>query len=222
MENEIRPGMARAAVLTPTAAGIAGALGLLWLAPDGPVPEGGASARGYRAVTGWVADGPRWTGALLEAATEGTLVLLGLLLAAVGWRALRRRDAGGIAGTVLVGLGTVAAYVLSEAVKSVVDEERPCRALRDAVAVAVCPEPGDWSFPSNHATLAVALAVGVAVLRPVLAAAALPLGAVAALLRVAVGVHYPHDVLAGAVLGCAVVAGVLAGARPWGTRLVSG
>ncbi|MFK0237292.1 hypothetical protein [Streptomyces vinaceus] len=156
MDNEIHghrrsrtPGTARRAVLAPAAAAIAGALGLLWLAPDGPVPADGPSARAYRAVTEWVADGPGRTGTLLGAATEGTLVPLGLLLAAVGWRAPRRRDAHGIAGAALVGVGVVAAYVCSEAVKTLVDEERPCRAVRDAVVLAVCPEPGDWSFPSN-------------------------------------------------------------------------
>ncbi|HSX99979.1 MAG TPA: phosphatase PAP2 family protein, partial [Streptomyces sp.] len=67
----------------------------------------------------------------------------------------------------LIGLGTVAAYAVSEAVKLVVDEERPCLALRTgADLIAECPGAGDWSFPSNHATLAAGMAVGMAVLRP--------------------------------------------------------
>ncbi|MEU9919376.1 phosphatase PAP2 family protein [Streptomyces sp. NPDC051001] len=120
------------------------------------------------------------------------------------WTAIRRKDTQGIAGSVLTGLGTVVAYAVSEAVKLVVDEERPCRALRAGVAsVAECPGVGDWSFPSNHATLAAGLAVGLAVLRPRLTAITLPLAGAAALLRVLVGVHYPHDVLASG----AVVAG---------------
>ncbi|WVU05486.1 phosphatase PAP2 family protein [Streptomyces prasinus] len=97
----------------------------------------------------------------------------------------------------------------------VVDEERPCRALRTGVdLVAECPGAGDWSFPSNHATLAAGLAVGLAVLWPRLAAITLPLAGVVALLRVPVGVHYPHDVFAGALLGGAVVAAVLLAFMP--------
>ncbi|AXE77718.1 hypothetical protein C5746_13045 [Streptomyces atratus] len=171
---------------------------------------GGASASAYRSLTGAVADGPSWTGPLLEAATEGTLVVLGLLLVWAWWGAVRRGDTRLSAGTVLTGIGTVLAYAVSEAVKQVVDEARPCRVLRSgAEAVAECPDPGDWSFPSNHATLAAGLAVGLAMLRPRLAAVTLPLAGAAALLRVLVGVHYPHDVLAGAVLGGSVTAAVL-------------
>ncbi|XPR82345.1 phosphatase PAP2 family protein [Streptomyces prasinus] len=87
------------------------------------------------------------------------------------------------------------------------DEERPCRALRTGVdLVAECPGAGDWSFPSNHATLAAGLAVGLAVLWPRLAAITLPLAGVVALLRVLVGVHYPHDVLGGAVVAAVLLA----------------
>ncbi|MGR3933281.1 phosphatase PAP2 family protein [Streptomyces sp. BRA346] len=146
-----------ARLLGPAALLAAGAAAIVLLSPGGlgdpgPVEVGhGASASAYRALTGAVADAPM---APLEAASEGTVAVLGLLLAVLGWTALRRKDARGIAGTTVVGLGTVAAYALSEALKLVVDEERPCRAVRGAAAIAHCPAAGDWSFPSNHATLA--------------------------------------------------------------------
>lgn len=209
---------------TNHAARLFGALGLLgmtavvvaWLAPGGlgeasaVEVTGGASASAYRWLNRAVADAPSWLGPLLELATEGTLVILGLLLVWKLWTSFRGNDIRGIAGSMLTGLGTVAAYAVSEAVKLVVDEERPCRALATASAgVAECPEPGDWAFPSNHATLAAGLAVGLAMLWPRLAAITLPLAGTAALLRVLVGVHYPHDVLAGALLGGAVVAAAL-------------
>ncbi len=76
------------------------------------------------------------------------------------------------------------------------------------------PRSGGWSFPSDHATLAAGPAVGLAVLWPRLAAITLPLAGAVALLRVLVGVHYPHDVLAGALLGGAVVAAVLLAFMP--------
>ncbi|MER6140930.1 phosphatase PAP2 family protein [Streptomyces sparsogenes] len=205
----------------------AGAVALALLYPGGlgkagPVEvTGGASVAVYRAVNGVVADGPSWAGALLDLVADGLLVVLGLLLAWVGWAAVRRRSARDLAAAVLVGVGTVVAYASSEALKLVVDEERPCRAVRGVEAVTDCPGAGDWSFPSNHATLAVGLAVGLAVLLPRLAALALPLGAVVAVARVAAGVHYPHDVLAGAALGAAVVAALLWSAGPPATRAVA-
>lgn len=199
-----------------------------WLSPGGLGDAGpvrvvdGASASAYRSVTGAVADAPPWVGTALEVTTEGTLVVLGLLLVLVWWLAVRRGDAHGVGATIVIGAGTVAAYAVSEALKLVVDEERPCRAVWGAgVAIAECPAPGDWSFPSNHATLAAGLAVGLAVLRPRLAAVTLPLAGAAALLRVTVGVHYPHDVIAGAVLAAAVVVPVLLAFTPPVTRLVS-
>src|SRR4051794_5310281 len=192
-----------------------------WLSPGGlgeagPVEvTGGASASVYRSVTRAAEDAPSWLGLFLEVATEGTLVILGILLVWMWGTAIRRKDTREAAGSVLTGLGTFAAYAVSEAVKLVVDEERPCRAVHaGAEAVAECPGSGDWSFPSNHATLAVGLAVGLAVLRPRLAWITLPVAGAAALLRVLVGVHYPHDVLAGATLGGAVVAAVLLACLP--------
>ncbi|THA73204.1 phosphatase PAP2 family protein [Streptomyces sp. A0642] len=182
----------------------------------------GLSASAYRSVTGMVADAPSWAASLLEAACDAALVVLGLLLAWVCWSAVRRADTRVSAGAVLTGIGTVLAYAASEAVKLVVDEERPCRVLvREAATLAPCPPPGDWSFPSNHATLAAGLAVGLALLRPRLAAVALPLAGAAALLRVMVGAHYPHDVLAGAVLGGSAVAAVLLAFLPLARAAVS-
>ncbi|MEV6575673.1 phosphatase PAP2 family protein [Streptomyces sp. NPDC051577] len=164
---------------------------------------------------------PSWAGTALEAAGEGTLLFLGLLLAWVGWTALRRRDVSGLAGVAVTAAGTVVAYGLSEAIKLLVDEERPCRALPGVAALAPCPEPGDWSFPSNHATLAIALAVGVTLARPRLATLVLPVAGAAALLRVLVGVHYPHDVLAATVLGATAVVTVRLLVQPIAVRAVS-
>ncbi len=202
-----------------------------WLSPGGLGDAGavrvtdGVSVSAYRSLTGAVANAPAWLGRLLEVASEGTLVVLGLLLGWMGWMGIRRHDVRTVAGSLLTGLGTVAAYAVSEAVKLVVDEERPCRALgagaRAVEVVAECPEVGDWSFPSNHATLAAGLAVGLTLLRPRLAAVTLPLAGAAALLRVLVGVHYPHDVLAGAVLGGTVVAALLLAFLPIAERAVS-
>ncbi|WP_425471005.1 phosphatase PAP2 family protein [Streptomyces armeniacus] len=107
----------------------------------------------------------------------------------------------------LAACALVVAYGLSEVVKLLVAEERPCRAVPDAAPpLAACPASGDWSFPSNHATLALAAATGVALLWRGLAWLAVPVGLLTAFSRVFVGVHYPFDVLAGGLLGATVAA----------------
>ncbi|GAB2636858.1 phosphatase PAP2 family protein [Kribbella swartbergensis] len=203
---------------------IAGAVAVLLLYPGGlgtPEPvrvTGGESVTVFREVNEVVAGAPSWVGSLVDLAGDGLLIVLGLLLV---WAALRQRDARALAGVLLTGFGTVVAYGVSEALKLVVDEERPCRVVSGVSVIAHCPAMGDWSFPSNHATLAAGLGVGIALLWPRLAVIALPLAAGDALARVAAGVHYPHDVAAGAALGAACVAALLLLANPLVTRLVS-
>ncbi|SDZ04468.1 undecaprenyl-diphosphatase [Micromonospora pattaloongensis] len=186
-----------------------------WGRPEPVDVTAGASASAYR----WVVDGStRWHGPA-ELVGEAALVLLVLLAAAVWWVG-RRRGPQATARTALVAVGATVAYALSEALKPVVDEQRPCRALTGLPPVD-CPPVGDWSFPSNHATIAGALAVGLALLAPRLAALTLPLGLVAAGLRVAAGAHYPHDVIAGLVLGATVTAATVLAFGPLAARLTA-
>lgn len=100
-------------------------------------------------------------------------------------------------------VGVVLAYLLSEGGKLVFTEERPCSVWALATE---CPPPGDWSLPSNHATLAfgAAAAIALAVGRSWLTWSAMVLAAVVAVGRVAQGVHYLHDIALGAVLGVTV------------------
>ncbi|MFI9642644.1 phosphatase PAP2 family protein [Micromonospora sp. NPDC051925] len=135
--------------------------------------------------------------------TEGVVLLLGLLLVAVAVPRLLRADPWGRALALVAPATVVLAYGCSEALKSVVDEDRPCRR---AVAILAdqCPPTGDWSFPSNHATITGALATAILLLSPRWGLLAAPLALLAAFSRVFVGVHYPHDVLAGLLLGVAV------------------
>jgi undecaprenyl-diphosphatase len=71
-------------------------------------------------------------------------------------------------------------------------------------------EPRDeFSFPSGHTLHAVAFA-GIAVWYfPALALLLLPFVVLTALSRIALGLHYPSDVVAGAGIGAAVALGSL-------------
>lgn len=162
----------------------------------------------YRGVTDFAHDTPDWLHAFAEFGTEGGLILLIALLALACWRSARPSDSPyGRAAALLAPCGLVVAYGISELTKLLVTEERPCRAVSDtSPSIAPCPEPGDWSFPSNHATLALAAGTGVVLLWRALAWLAVPVALLTAFSRVFVGVHYPHDVLVGGLLGVAVVA----------------
>ncbi|MDI3406828.1 phosphatase PAP2 family protein [Streptomyces cavernicola] len=169
----------------------------------------------YRDIIGFAHDTPAWLQTLAEVWTEAGLLLFGVLFAAAWWRA-RRGDPRALAISVLAPLATAFAYVVSELIKSAVDEERPCRAVAGAAAALVeCPEVGDWSFPSNHSTIAGAAAVALVLAWRSLAWLTLPMAVLMAFSRVFVGVHYPHDVAIGLLLGALVAFLVVRlGARP--------
>ncbi|MFI7415664.1 phosphatase PAP2 family protein [Streptomyces sp. NPDC049627] len=169
----------------------------------------------YREITDHAHDTPTWVQHTAEIWTEAGLLLFAALFVTVWWRA--RRDSSrafAIAG--LAPLATAVAYVGSELLKSVVAQDRPCRAVPEATApLSACPPPGDWSFPSNHATIAGAAAVTLALTGRALLWLTAPLALLMAFSRVFVGVHYPHDVAAGLALGAVVaVAAVRLGTRP--------
>ncbi|MEU0618313.1 phosphatase PAP2 family protein [Streptomyces albogriseolus] len=173
----------------------------------------------YRDITDHAHDAPAWLRHTAEIGTEaGLLVFVGLF--ALGWWRARHSDTRAFAIAVLAPLATAVAYVCSEVLKSVVTEERPCRAVTGAApSLAECPPYGDWSFPSNHATIAGASAAALVLVRRALILLAAPLALLAAFSRVFVGVHYPHDVVAGLLLGAAVAPAVVALATRPATRL---
>ncbi|WP_335938276.1 phosphatase PAP2 family protein [Streptomyces sp. PTD5-9] len=171
--------------------------------------DSSATAPLYRDVLDFAHDTPSWVQHLAEAWTEFGLLVFGVLFITGWWRA-RRADEGALALAVLAPVATAFGYVVSEVLKSFVNEERPCRAVAGAAASLVpCPPAGDWSFPSNHSAIAGAAAVALTLSRPLLAWLTVPMALLMAFSRVFVGVHYPHDVAVGLVMGAAVSAAVV-------------
>ncbi|MGW0395659.1 phosphatase PAP2 family protein [Streptomyces sp. NPDC003042] len=161
----------------------------------------------YRDITDFAHGTPPWVRSAFEVWTEYGLLLFGLLFIAVWWRARGQGSPRVMALAVLAPLATALTYVASELVKSTVDEERPCRAVAGAAASLIsCPAYGDWSFPSNHAAIAGGAAVALALAVRRLALLTLPLALLMAYSRVFVGVHYPHDVGMGLLLGASLAA----------------
>lgn len=160
---------------------------------------------------GYVVDRPELASALgvVSEVTHPTVMrVVSVVIGVWLWRVGRRRQAGWFLTAMVVG------SVLSPLLKEVIGRSRP--SFPDPVALA----PG-YSFPSGHALQSMLFAASVVVLtssiahgRPGLRAAALA-GAVGLVLltgfdRVALGVHYTSDVVAGWVVALATLLTTLA------------
>jgi membrane-associated phospholipid phosphatase len=159
-----------------------------------------ASATIYRAAVPHTAGLPGGVDHLADAA----IVALATGYAVIMWHS--RRALMSLALGLSAGAGAVAAYLASESVKLLFREERPCRV---AISLDGCPAVGDWSFPSNHMTIAGGLALAMLMVSPRSIRLSAALVAAVAVGRVGQGAHYPHDVLAGLGVGVGCVAAIV-------------
>jgi undecaprenyl-diphosphatase len=111
------------------------------------------------------------------------------------------------------------AMMTNQVISHLWDRPRPFTAHAAATHLLSAPSP-DPSFPSDHAAVAFAIAFAVLAFSRrggiVFLAAATLIG----LSRIALGMHYPSDVLAGVVVGWASAFLVTTIGRPWIERLV--
>lgn len=129
-----------------------------------------------------------------EALFVATLAIV--FLAARGRFADWRRAC--LAAVFSAGLGLAVGKVISE----LVDRARPFVADPHGVHL-FASHAADPGFPSDHATAAFAIAVAICLRKRAWGIFALVAATVLSIGRVALGVHYPSDVLAGAALGSA-------------------
>ncbi|MGO4456517.1 phosphatase PAP2 family protein [Streptomyces sp. M-16] len=162
----------------------------------------GVDGNAYTDVTDLAHRTPGWLDDVISAWSLYGLALFAVLMLVAWWRA-RRTGSPSAVTALAVPLITLAGFGVDLLLKLVVREDRPCQSLHVAVLEA-CPAPGDWSFPSNHAAIASAAAVALLFVSRRLGLVALGAAVLMAASRVWVGVHYPHDVLAGFALGALV------------------
>jgi undecaprenyl-diphosphatase len=144
-----------------------------------------------------------------EALFAATLAIVFLAARGAAHAAWRRAS---LAAVLSAGLGLAVGKLISE----LVDRARPFVADPHGVHLftAHAADPG---FPSDHATAAFAIAAAVFLRKRGCGIAALIAATVLSIGRVALGVHYPSDVLAGAALGSA--AALALWAPPLRTRI---
>lgn len=127
------------------------------------------------------------------------VLFLGLLIAAFvvvgGRRGIATRRA-----VVAAGLSAGLALAVGQVIARLVDRPRPFVAHPDGVHL-FATHAADAGFPSDHATASFAIAVALLLRNRTWGLVALAAATVLSLTRVAMGIHYPSDVLAGAALG---------------------
>lgn len=160
----------------------------------------------YRSVTDF-ARRTGWLNGIMSSLTVVLIVALALMVGYAAWRAWRAADRTAMAASLWAASGSVLSIVLGLGLKQVFHESRPCLALPEVATVQACPGPGDYSFPSDHTTAAVALAAGLWLINRRLGAVGAALALLEGFSRVYLGQHYPHDVLAAFVLSCLVMLG---------------
>lgn len=121
-------------------------------------------------------------------------LLAGLFLAQGKWVSRNARH-----GVVAALLSAALALLVAHLIAGVTDRPRPF-AVHPDVHLFVAPTQ-DASFPSDHATAGFAIAVSILLRSRRIGWLAVAMAAIMSVGRVAVGVHYPSDVLAGALLG---------------------
>jgi undecaprenyl-diphosphatase len=126
------------------------------------------------------------------------VALLAVLFLATGkWRSVNARH-----GVVAAGFSALLALGIAHLITEFWDRARPYEAHPAAAHLFISPA-SDPSFPSDHATAAFAIAVAIWLRSRKAGWLALAMATIVAVSRVAVGVHYPGDVIGGAVIGTA-------------------
>ena len=137
------------------------------------------------------------------------IALFALLLVAGWWWARRSGDPRRMAVALWAGLATLIAVGINQPIVNSVQEKRPYDAITGTFLLV--KRSADYSFPSDHTTMAGAVAAGLLLLSWRLGLLAVAAALFMAFARVYVGAHYPGDVLAGLAVGAAVaVAGYYA------------
>ncbi|MBQ0999122.1 phosphatase PAP2 family protein [Streptomyces nigra] len=157
-------------------------------------------------INGLAKDAPHWFDRVMEYVGEYG-VLLGLVLAVLWcWWTVRRRGAedaaSSVAALVWAPLAAGIAVLVNVPIRGFVERPRPFND-HQGLEVLVSGKT-DYSFVSDHATIAMALGVALFVANRKFGLVGIGLALLEGFCRVYMGVHYPTDVVGGFALGTAV------------------
>ncbi|MGW1768599.1 phosphatase PAP2 family protein [Streptomyces sp. NPDC002073] len=173
------------------------------LAAGGPNPDVSL----LYGINGLAEATPGWFDRAVALVGEYGILLALVLLVLWCWRGARRQgDSAAVDSFVALVWAPLAAGIallINVPLRGFVGRQRPFKA-HDGLEVLV-PGKTDFSFVSDHATLAMALGVGLFIAHRRLGLIGIGLALAEGFSRVYLGVHYPTDVVGGFALGTAVV-----------------
>lgn len=169
-----------------------------------PVTFDGSGIDGwlFKAVTNFASE-TRWLNEPLKLWTNAGLAVFAVLMLIGIWNA-RRRDARAMALALAAPFAVAIAFAVTEVIKRLAGELRPCYSLAHAYYVDACPARTDYAFPSGHATVAFATVAALWLLDRRLSAIAAAFAIFEGFTRVYLGDHYPHDIAGAAVVAMPV------------------
>jgi undecaprenyl-diphosphatase len=157
-------------------------------------------------INGLAKDAPHRLDRVMEFVGEYGLLLAMVLLVLWCWWTVRRRGAqdaaSSVAALVWAPLAAGLAVLVNVPIRGFVERPRPF-VDHQGLAVLVTGK-NDFSFVSDHATITMALGVGLFVADRRFGVAGIGLALLEGFCRVYMGVHYPTDVVGGFALGTAV------------------
>jgi undecaprenyl-diphosphatase len=163
---------------------------------------GTKGARMDQSVVRWFnefADHTSWAHGIVAFYANAGIAVFAMLLAASAYDARRNDRLIRLAGAVSGGIAVLIALGIGQIIGNIADRPRPYTAMPDLHVLI--HRSTDFSFPSDHATVAGAVAVALLLSDRRFGLIAAGAGVLMAAARVYVGVHYPSDVLAGLALG---------------------
>lgn len=179
---------------------------------------GSAQDDWFRAVN-HVARATPWLHAPARLYAEYGVGLFAGLLLLSWWMARRDGDLRRVTAALWAPVGALLALGVNQFLVAAIAEPRPYTVLPGVLVLVT--RSADPSFPSDHAVMAGAVAVGVLIANRRLGLITLVLAVLMALTRVYVGAHFPLDVAAGLVVGAAVAMASYLVAAPLASRLVT-
>ncbi|GAA3228655.1 phosphatase PAP2 family protein [Streptomyces sp. XM83C] len=157
-------------------------------------------------INGLAKDAPHWFDKVMEYVGEYGLLLAMVLLVLWCWWGVRKRGgdnaASSVAALVWAPLAAAVAVLINVPIRGFVERPRP---FVDHQGLDVLVDgKTDFSFVSDHATLTMAMGVGLFVANRKFGLVGIGLALLEGFCRVYMGVHYPTDVIGGFALGTAV------------------